>query len=131
MNKIEDFISSRRVDRSGLESPMMRSKSVSQMDVNEKLNIKKELVKMRRNWIEELLGGQEEVELIIDFKSYVQRIAAVIINELYIAQNEKIFPASELTKDFGSYMLDDVYIELYFFNEDIPDKHPRFKQASL
>ena len=28
-------------------------------------------------------------------------------------------------------MLDDVYIELYFFNEEIPDKHPRFQQASL
>jgi len=58
-------------------------------------------------------------------------VAAVIINELYVGQKEKIFPASELTKDFGSFMLDDVYIELYFFNEEIADKHPRFQQASL
>ena len=49
------------------------------MNTNEKENVRREVAKMRRNWIEELLGGQEEVELIIDFKSYVQKIAAVII----------------------------------------------------
>ncbi|MCB0369728.1 MAG: hypothetical protein KDD45_09890 [Bdellovibrionales bacterium] len=71
---------------------------------------------MRRNWLEELLGGQEEVELIIDFKSYILSVAWVIINELYVNQNEKIFPAFEMTKDYASFALDDVYIELYFFH---------------
>lgn len=46
-------------------------------------------------------------------------------------QHDKIFPATEVTKDFASFTLDDVYIELYFFNEEIEDKHPRFQQASL
>jgi len=27
--------------------------------------------------------------------------------------------------------LDDVYIELYFFNEEIEDKHPKFQQAAV
>lgn len=59
----------------------------------EKENIRRDLSKMRRNWIEELLGGQEEVELLIDFKMYVQALASVIVTELYVGQNEKIFPA--------------------------------------
>ena len=36
-----------------------------------------------------------------------------------------------MTKDYGSFMLDDIYLELYFFHEGIEDKHPRFQQASL
>jgi hypothetical protein len=36
-----------------------------------------------------------------------------------------------MNKEFAGFVLDDVYIELYFFHEGIPEKHPRFKQASL
>jgi hypothetical protein len=66
---------------------------VSKLNTMEKENIRRDLSKMRRNWIEELLGGQEEVELLIDFKMYVQALASVIVTELYVGQNEKIFPA--------------------------------------
>lgn len=131
MSKVEDFISSRRQERSGFEPDLLRSRSVSNINSNDKETIKRDLLREKRNWIEELLGGQEEVELIIDFKSYVQKVAAVIIAELYVAQEEKIFPATEINKEFGSFVLDDVYIELYFFHEGIEDKHPRFQAASL
>ena len=46
----------------------------------------------------------------MDFKLYVERIAAVIINELYIPDNKKIFPVAEQTPEFISYMLDDIYL---------------------
>jgi hypothetical protein len=39
-----------------------------------KEDIKSDIKKVKRNWIEELMGGEEEVELTIDFKNYVQRV---------------------------------------------------------
>jgi len=47
----------------------------------------------RRNWIEELLGGEEESELIIEFENYVEKVVEVLVEELYISQESKIFPA--------------------------------------
>lgn len=85
---------------------------------------------MKRNWIDEFLGGEEEVELFLYFKNYVQRIAQVIINELYIHQEAKIYPSNEFTKDFASYILDDIYVEVYFQVDDSPStKNARYKTA--
>jgi hypothetical protein len=58
-----------------------------------KEDIKSDIKKVKRNWIEELMGGEEEVELTIDFKNYVQRVGEVIINELYVPQESKMYPA--------------------------------------
>ena len=48
-----------------------------------------------------------------------------------MAQNDKIFQAHEIQEDYASFVLDDVYLEVYFFHEGIEDKHPRFMQAAL
>lgn len=41
MNKVEDFIANRRMERSGFEHQLIRSKSVSKMTTNEKEGIKR------------------------------------------------------------------------------------------
>lgn len=70
------------------------------------------------------------MELFLYFKSYVQRISEVIINELYIHQEAKIYPSHEFTKEYASYILDDIYVEVYFQVDDNPSaKNPRYKTS--
>lgn len=68
----------------------------------------------------------------MDFRNYVERVAAIIIGEFYMTQNQKIFPAFEMTKDFAVFVLDDMIIELYFYTEEnYEQKHERYQQADL
>ena len=92
MSKIEDFIVSGPSQKVEDPQDMLMNKSMSQFSQNEKEGLRYEINRLRRNWIEELLGGQEEVELIIDFKTYIQKIATILVSELHIPQNQKIFP---------------------------------------
>lgn len=64
----------------------MLNKSMSSISVSGKEQIKYEISKLRRNWIEELLGGEEEGELIIEFRNYTEKLVEVVVNELYIPQ---------------------------------------------
>jgi hypothetical protein len=65
---------------------LMLNKSMSSISVSGKEQIKYEISKLRRNWIEELLGGEEEGELIIEFRNYTEKLVEVVVNELYIPQ---------------------------------------------
>lgn len=41
-----------------------------------------------------------------------------------------MYPATESTKDSASYVIDDISIEVYFFNEDnLSNKHHRYRSA--
>jgi hypothetical protein len=41
-----------------------------------------------------------------------------------------MFPSQEFSKEYASYVLDDVYIEIYFNFEDNPSiKNPKYKTA--
>jgi ribosome-associated toxin RatA of RatAB toxin-antitoxin module len=103
---------------------------MSRLPVEEKEGIKGEIRRLRRNWIEELLGGQEEVELIIDFKNYVQRLVEVIVNELYVTQEVRIYPVYESSKDYASYLIDDIQIDVYFASENNNSlRHPKYQSA--
>ena len=54
----------------------------------------------------------------------------MIISELYLPANQKIFPTYQQNSEFASYLLDDVYIEIYFLNKETLDhKHPRYELA--
>ena len=105
---------------------------MSRIPMEQRERIKHDIRKLRRNWIEQLIGGQEEVELLISFNNYVQRISEVIINQLYIHNSVKIFPSHETGKDFISYLLDDIYIEVYLVSQQQQNtKNPRYKNAVL
>ena len=65
------------------------------------------------------------------FRAYVQKIVEVLINELYIPQQNKVFPYREWHRDFASFVLEDVYIEVYFYGEEqIEKKHEREAKTS-
>ena len=49
-----------------------------------------------------------------------------IIDEIYISNTDKIFPQNEIYADFANYYVEDVYVEVYFYNEDsIEKKHEK------
>lgn len=54
----------------------------------------------------------------------------MIVNELYVPQEAKMYPANEFAKEFASYLVDDIYIEIYLQVEDNPSiKNQRYKSA--
>ena len=68
----------------------------------------------------------------LDFRNYIHKLAEVIVNELYVSQEARMYPYHELTQDYASYIVDDVYLELYLYSEEhLVHKHPRYKQAVL
>lgn len=41
-----------------------------------------------------------------------------------------MYPYQEFSREFASYVLDDIYVEIYFVSEDNPNiKNPRYKNA--
>lgn len=62
------------------------------MTFNSRENIKSEIAMLRRNWLDELIAHQEETELMIDFQRYGRRIIEMVVSELHIPQENKIFP---------------------------------------
>jgi hypothetical protein len=50
----------------------------------------------------------------------------VIVDEIYISNTDKVFPQNEIYADFANYYVEDVYVEVYFYNEEnIEKKHER------
>jgi hypothetical protein len=50
----------------------------------------------------------------------------VVVNELYIPQESKVFPYREMHRDFVSFVVEDVYIEVFFYSEEqIERRHER------
>ena len=70
----------------------MITKSVSTLSFNSRENIKSEIALLRRNWLDELIAHKEETELMIDFQRYGQKIVEVVVSELHVPQESKIFP---------------------------------------
>ena len=50
-----------------------------------------------------MLNGSGDIALVISFKTYIQKIAEVIVNELYVGQDQRIFPFCDLSKEHASY----------------------------
>jgi hypothetical protein len=50
---------------------------------------------LRRHWLDELIAHKEETELLIDFQKYVQKVVEILISELHIPQQSKMFPYQE------------------------------------
>jgi hypothetical protein len=46
----------------------------------------------------------------MDFRKYVQKVAEVIINELYVPQEHRLYPVHSSSNLYASYLLDDVEI---------------------
>lgn len=82
----------------------------------EKQAIRNDIAKLRKNWVEEILNGSGDISLAISFKTYIQRIAEVIVNELYVSQDQRIFPFCDLSKEHAAYEVDDVVVELYYYS---------------
>ena len=47
---------------------------------------------LRRNWLDEMIAYQEETELMIDFQRYARKIVEMVVSELYVPQDNKVFP---------------------------------------
>ena len=54
--------------------------------------------------------------MVISFKTYIKRIAEVIVNELYVSQDQRIFPFCDSSKEHAVYELEDVVVEIYYFS---------------
>ena len=107
MLKVENFIVDTEpvVNQSTLMGMSMRT-----LPEEDRRHIRNEVDRLRRNWIEELLGGEEEVELIIEFRNYVHKIVEVLVREMYVSKELKIFKPEEVTEDHARYELEDVSI---------------------
>jgi uncharacterized protein with NAD-binding domain and iron-sulfur cluster len=66
----------------------------------------------------------------IDFKKYSRKVIEVLVNELHVTNDKRIFPQKEWTNEFASYIVDDVYVEIYFFTEEqVEKKHTKYQKA--
>lgn len=85
---------------------------------------------LRRNWLDEFISHKEETELLIDFQKYVQKVVEVLVSQLHIPQQSKMFPFQEWQNDYALYVIDDLEIQVYFYNEEQLEKnHLREKHA--
>lgn len=51
-----------------------------------------------------------------------------MINELYLPEEYKIYPSTDYSKEHISYIIEDIYVEIYFYNEENQgQKHKKYK----